>query len=149
MASASTAAAPASTQPAPDPAKLIAAARVRRAAHWFYWIAGLSLVNSAIGAFGGSVHFVVGLGLSGLVDAVAKPLGSAGVLLDLIINGIIAGVFCLFGYLAGERRKWAFLVGMLLYGLDGLLLLVAGDFFSVAFHGYALFAMSRGLSAVD
>ena len=124
-------------------------ARVHVSARWFYWIAGLSLVNSAVVIFGGQFHFVVGLGVTSVVDGVAKQLGSAGVVLDLVINSVVAGVFCLFGYCASKAQKWAFVVGMALYALDGLLLLMAQDYLSVAFHAYALYCIYRGLAAAQ
>ncbi len=153
MASAGTAPAPISTpqqpQPAVAPARVVAGARVRAGANWFYWIAGLSLVNSLVVIFGGQFHFVVGLGITSIVDELAKGVGSAGTVLDLVINGTVAGIFFLFGSFAGKSHKWAFLVGMVLYGLDGLLLLLARDILSIGFHVYALYAISRGLTAVD
>ena len=42
-------------------------ARVHVSARWFYWIAALSLVNSAVVIFGGQFHFVVGLGVTSVV----------------------------------------------------------------------------------
>ena len=124
-------------------------ARVSSGAKWFYWIAGLSLINSVIALFGGNLHFVVGLGITSVVDVIAKQTGSAGSVLDLIINGFVAGVFVLFGSFALKGQKWAFLTGMALYALDGLLLLTVMDIFGVAFHAYALFAIYRGFAAVN
>ncbi len=157
MASAGTAPARASepqpqnqTQPTIAPDKLIAGSRMRAGAKWFYWIAALSLVNSLVVIFGGQLHFVVGLGITSVVDELAKGVGSgAGIVLALIINGTVAGIFFLFGSFAGKAHKWAFIVGLVLYGLDGLLLLGAKDILSVAFHGYAIFGIVRGLMAVD
>jgi len=130
-------------------AKMVATARVRAGARWFYWIAALSMVNSMVVIFGGNLHFVVGLGITSVVDAVAKQVGSAGSVLDIVINGFVAGVFALFGYFAIKGQRWAFLVGMALYAMDGVLLLTVRDFFSVAFHAYALFAIYRGLQAAE
>jgi hypothetical protein len=140
---------PATFNSAGTVAQATALARVRVSARWFYWIAGLSLINSAVVIFGGSFHFVVGLGITSVVDALAKQAGSAGVVLDLIINGCIAGLFILFGSFASKTQKWAFLVGMSLYALDGLLLLTARDILSAAFHAYALYSLYRGLAATD
>src|SRR5580658_5715611 len=131
--------APATVNNAGTVAQATALARVRVSARWFYWIAGLSLINSAVVIFGGSFHFVVGLGVTSVVDVLAKQAGSAGVILDLTINGFVAALFCLFGSFAGKAQKWAFLVGMVLYALDGLLLLMGGDILSVGFHAYALY----------
>jgi hypothetical protein len=147
MASAGTAPAPVRTEV--NDQKLMAGARVKAGGRWFYWIAGLSLINSVIVVAGGSIHFMVGLGITAVVDAVAKPLGTTGTVLDLLINGTVAGVFILLGSFACKAKKWAFLAGMVLYGLDGLLLLGVKDILSVAFHAYALFAIYRGFSAAD
>jgi len=124
--------------------RMVAAGRVRAGAKWFYWIAGLSMINSLVVIFGGNFHFVVGLGITSVVDAFAKRVGSAGGVLDIIINGFVAGVFVLFGAFASKAQKWAFLVGMALYLLDGLLLVSGKDYLGVAFHAYALFAIYRG-----
>jgi len=130
-------------------AKMVSAGRVSAGAKWFYWIAGLSLINSLVVILGGNFHFVVGLGITSVVDALAKQAGSMGSVLDIVINGFVAGVFVLFGYFAVKGQKWAFLVGMALYVLDGLLLLTVKDYLSVGFHAYALFAIYRGLQAVE
>src|SRR5450755_3985036 len=63
---------------------------------WFVLIAGLSLVNSVLSMTGTRIHFIFGLGLTQIVDAVAHNAGGAGLVLDLIINGMIAGVFVIF-----------------------------------------------------
>src|SRR5262245_23869691 len=46
--------------------------RGRRGANWFFWVAGLSLVNSVIIHTGGGIFFVVGMGATLIVDAVAS-----------------------------------------------------------------------------
>ncbi len=129
--------------------RMVAAARARAGAKWFYWIAGLSVINSLVVISGGSFHFVVGLGVTSVVDAMAKRLGNAGTVLDLVINGFVAGLFVMFGHFAAQGRKWAFLVGMTLYGLDGLLLFGAKDYLSAGFHAYALFAIYKGMTAAE
>ncbi len=60
----------------------------------------------------------------------------------------MAGGFLLLGFCAAERRKWAFGVGMLLYAVDGALLVAVGDYFSAAFHAGILFAIFRGFTAL-
>jgi hypothetical protein len=129
--------------------RMVAAGRVRAGAKWFYWIAGLSMVNSLVVIFGGNFHFVVGLGITSVVDAFARRVGSAGSVLAIVINGFVAGVFVLFGSLAVKAQKWAFLLGMALYLLDGLLLVSAKDYLGVAFHAYALFAIYRGYTVTS
>ncbi|HLK33995.1 MAG TPA: hypothetical protein VKT29_12950 [Terriglobales bacterium] len=129
--------------------KMVAAARMRAGAKWFYWIAGLSMINSLMVMSGTNLHFVIGLGITSVVDGLAKQVGAAGSVLDIVINGCVAGLFVLFGTFAVKAQKWAFLAGMALYALDGVLCLGAKDFLSVAFHAYALFAIYRGFGAAQ
>lgn len=112
---------------------------------WFVVVAGLSLVNSVLSMTGADLHFIFGLGLTQIVDALAHDAGGAGIVLDLIVNGMIAGVFVIFWNFARKGQKWAFLAGMGLYVVDALILLAFKDFLSVAFHGWALYRMSAGL----
>lgn len=112
---------------------------------WFVVIAGLSLVNSVLAMTGANIHFIFGLGLTQIVDALAHDSGGAGIVLDLIINGMIAGVFVLFWNFARKGGKWAFFVGMGLYVVDALILLAFKDILSVAFHGWALYRMYGGV----
>lgn len=124
--------------------KMVAAARARAGAKWFYWIAGLSMVNSIIVFTGGNFHFVVGLGVTSVVDGLAKRVGSAGNMLDMVINGFVAGVFILFGTFAIKTKRWAFVIGMTLYALDGILLLRSRNYLSVGFHAFALYCIYNG-----
>ena len=126
----------------------------RRGANWFYWVAGLSLVNTVIMLAGGGLYFVVGLGVTLMADIFAAAISQnhpeavwvvKGVALafDVFVAAILAG----FGWLSGRRYLAIFAVGMVLYFLDGLIYLFAEDWLSVAFHGYALFCMWSGFQA--
>ena len=125
-------------------------------ANWFYWIAGLSLLNSVIQMFDSDRSFVVGLGITQVLDAVAslaaKEVGSgAGTVLRAIAFALdlcVAGVFALFGWQAGKRRRWAFLAGMVLYVLDALIFLAVGDWLSLGFHAFALVGIWAGFSSL-
>ncbi len=115
---------------------------------WFVVIAGLSLVNSVLSMAGASIHFIFGLGLTQIVDALAHGSGGAGIVVDLIINGMIACVFVLFWSFARKGAKWAFFAGMALYVVDALILVAFKDFLSVAFHGWALYRMYSGVKVL-
>ncbi|WP_397571644.1 hypothetical protein [Schlesneria sp. T3-172] len=123
-------------------------------ASWFFWIAGLSLVNSAISHFGGEVHFIVGLAVTAIVDAIASEVGQAepGLatafkMIAIGISVVVAAASIGFGLLAMKRFLWIFAAGMFLYLLDGLIYLAFGDLLSAAFHGYALYCMLLGFNA--
>jgi hypothetical protein len=133
------------TQPVALEQKARVLQALKGSASWFVMIAGLSMVNSILAMSGASVRFIFGLGLSQIVDALAHQAGSPGYVLDLIINGIVAGVFVLFWNFARQGQKWAWYLGMALYAVDGVLLLLFKDYLAIAFHAYALYRMSSGL----
>lgn len=126
--------------------------QLKSAAGWFYWVAGLSLVNSIALLVGGNLNFLVGLGITQLVDGIAAELavdfGSMIQLAAFVINVGIAGLFVLFGILGGKRHTWAFVVGMGLYALDGLLFLLVSDILSIGFHIFVLFWLFGGPRAI-
>jgi hypothetical protein len=111
-------------------------------------IAGLSMLNSVLTMSGTSFHFIFGLGVTEIVDAIGRHSGTTGSALGLIVNVFIAGLFLLFWNFARRGEKWAFLAGMALYAVDGMILIPFKDFLGVAFHAYALFRIYRGMQGV-
>ncbi len=136
--------------------KLALDSRLRSGINWFFWIAGLSLVNSAAYLFGTSWTFVIGLGVTQLVDGIVtgviKELGDSWSVLRVVGVGtdlLIAGMFVLIGYFGRKRMRWPVIVGMVLYVLDGILVLLFGDFIGALFHGLALWGIWTGLRAMQ
>ncbi|MBN1473282.1 MAG: hypothetical protein JW914_01575 [Syntrophaceae bacterium] len=120
-------------------------------ASWFFWIAGLSLINSVILLAGGQWSFIVGLGITQIIDSVglaaSGEAGNVGKIVAFIFDLMAAGVFVLFGVLARRGYGGAFIVGMIVYALDGLLFLLVKDLLSIGFHVFALFFIYGGYSA--
>ena len=126
----------------------------RKGANWFYWVAGLSLVNSAVILGGGSIFFVIGLGVTLMADSLAAAISQHHPEAVWIVKGValafdvfVAAVLVGFGWLSARRYLALFGVGMALYLVDGLIFLSFQDWLSVAFHGYALFWMWSGFQA--
>jgi hypothetical protein len=125
-------------------------------ANWFFWIAGLSLVNSLIILFSGEWSFVVGLGATQIVDGIASVVAEDVEpnmvmivrIVGLALDVMIALVFVLFGWLARKRMGWAFILGMLLYFVDGLIFLLVQDWLSIGFHAFALFCIFGGYASM-
>ena len=115
--------------------------RMKSGGSWFYWIAGLSLINS-ISAFTGSAwRFIFGLGITRLLDGyVSGPVA-------LVLDVLVAGLFVLFGIFANKGHLWAFIVGMALYALDGVIYALAGAWLSAGFHVFVLFCLVGGFRA--
>jgi len=87
------------------------------------------------------VRFIIGLGFTQVIDY--ELGGTTALLLDLLI----AGLFVLFGVFATKGHRWAFVVGMVLFALDGLILLLRSNWLGVAFHVFVLYCLFRGFTA--
>lgn len=125
--------------------------RLRDGASWFYWIAGLSLVNSLLVFFESDWSFISGLSVTKIIDYTSYFLsiefGNIVSIIGLILNLIIIGFFIVLGVFANKGRNWSFIVGFIFYGLDTILLVFMADFISIAFHLFALYSIFRGYQA--
>jgi hypothetical protein len=135
--------------PAAAEQKLKLQSRMRAGAGWLLAVAIFSVVNSALMMFDAKLHFIVGLGITEVADGIGKVGGSVGGVAGLVITLIAAGVFVLFWKFAREGQQWAFLIGMILYGLDGLIFLGFGLWLDLAFHAFAIFNLFKGLQALN
>ncbi len=122
----------------------------------FYWIAGLSVINSVVALFGGGIHFVAGLAMTEIVDVFAaafvKNLPDLALFLRLVQLALdvgIIGLFVSFGYLGIKNQRWAILAGMILYALDAILMLVFQDIIAFGFHLFFLWGLWNGLQALN
>jgi hypothetical protein len=120
--------------------------RRRRGGQWFYWIAGLSLINAVLAFTGQGWRFILGLGITQLVQELAEQSGGAGVKAGIVGLAMI-GFFAALGQRAVLGNQWAFVLGMVLFGLDGCIFLLAQDWIGVGFHGFALAMIARGYVA--
>jgi hypothetical protein len=132
---------------APRPETAASLAQMRSAASWFYWVAALSLVNSVVAFTGSSWRFIIGLGITQIIDEFGNNLGAAGKGVALALDLLAAGVLVLFGIFGHKGHSWAFIVGMVLFALDGVIFLLAQDWLGVGFHAFVLFCLVRGFMA--
>ena len=125
--------------------------RYRSGANWFYWIAGLTLVTSIIGLLGGGWRFFLSLGITQVIDGIAlvasESLGEGTKIIALVLDIFITAMFAGIAYLAGKRHFWAYIVGMVVFGLDALLSIVIFDWLGIIVHGFVLVMMIRGFLA--
>lgn len=129
----------------------------RNGVNQFYWIAGLSLVNTIISLNGGSATFVIGLGITQFIDAFTKSwvkqigpaTGNIVSFIGFFADLALAGMFILFGVLGRKRFGKVILFGMILYAMDGLIFLVFQDWFAFIFHVILLISLVKGYSALN
>ena len=117
---------------------------VQSAARWFWWIAGLSLVNVVLFHSGSNTSFVVGLAMTTLANVVfVKSLPIA-----ILLTAITVGFYFLMGLYGQRGRLWAFYLGLALYVLDALIYMAFQDWMSVGFHVLATYFIFKGVQRV-
>ena len=129
---------------------------VQSSASWFWWVAGLSLINTVGAMLDSSYGMVLGLGITQFLDAiflygadgesVQPTLAVRGIHLALVLA--VAGVFVAIGVFAKRHSAMAFVVGMALYLADSLIYVVASDWIGVGFHAFVLFMLWGGYSTL-
>jgi hypothetical protein len=129
----------------------------RNGANWFYWIAGLSVINSIFMLSGFEWVLIFGLGITSVTDAlgvmIAEEIGSESgrIMVRIIMFGIsagLAGACALVGWLSNKGYGPIFIIGMICYALDSLLFLLYMGIIGFAFHVFVLFFMIKGYSAL-
>jgi hypothetical protein len=116
------------------------AERIRKSSNWFYWIAGLSVINTLLIILDMQWNFLIGLGITQVFAIFSIPVAAISCV-------IIGGGFVTFGYFARKCHTWAFAVGMGLYAIDALLFVIVKDWFGMIFHIVALGFLTPGLIA--
>lgn len=140
------------TPPRPDsPERSRLEGRCRSGAHWFYWVAAFSLVTSVSLLAGGGWGFVISLGATQVIDALAlglaEEVGPAALGLALALDLTIIVAFALAGHFGARRSAWAFAAGMTAYALDTLIFVALRQWLGLAFHAFALYGMFSGYRA--
>ena len=119
------------------------AARVRSGAHWFYWIAAMSVINAFLQASGR--YFVMGLAIPSLIEAITFGETESP---NYVIYVLCAGLIAIFGFFASKLQRWAFITGAIIYVLDGALYALAGEWLAFGFHLFVLYKLYQGFSAI-
>ncbi|SRR5579871_421941 len=126
-----------------------AKARVDGGGRLFFMIAGFSVVNSLLSLMSAGFRFIIGLGITQFVAAIARESSrGTAVMVSLAVTALAAGFFFLMGVFTRQGQKWSLILGIVLYALDGALLLLWKDWLSIAFHGYFIYCLIQTLSAI-
>lgn len=128
--------------------------RHRSGSGWFYWIAGLSMINTVAHLAGSTWQFLAGLGLTTFAEFVALEAGKDGSPLGNVLKAVafgfalvMAGFFIFCGVMARKGRGWAYALGMAVYAVDALVMALFQDWLGLAFHAWALFQLWQGWGA--
>jgi len=122
------------------------------ASSWFLWIAILSMINITLIAFGQNISFLLGLGVN---YAILGAFNGAGIALEtnLMLYGYIATYLfsALYIWIWSKSKKKSqkvYLAGLIIYGIDTLVFVLSKEWFSVAFHLFALWMLYAGYSTL-
>jgi hypothetical protein len=105
------------------------------------------VVNAVIALANGNWHFLLGLGITEVVTYLAQRSGS-GQVAALAVTIVAAAFFWAMGHFSKQGQRWAVILGIFFYLLDGGILLLGQDWLSAAFHGYALFMLTKTFGAI-
>lgn len=122
--------------------------QIKSASGWISAVGLLSLINSIVyQLLGGDISFLIGLGISQIIDGIGVPQDQLGLVIAVGANAIIAIIFYIFAYKAKKLNKWAFLLTMIIYALDTIIFAYIQDYISFAFHLLALCYIYSGFKA--
>lgn len=124
----------------------------RKTAGWLGAITVFSIINLLLMLFKTNVSFIIGLGITQLVTAISMGIAEGAIpvvakvifIIGLVVNISIIGIYALLWWLSKKGSMAAYIIGMVLYLLDGFLFLVVQDWIGVGFHVFFLFMLFGG-----
>jgi hypothetical protein len=112
----------------------------------FFLIAGFSAINTLL--ILASAPFVLAIGLAATRVRAGSDLGPV-----LLLNAVVIGAFVVIGIFAMKGSKAAFLIGLLLYSGDTVLLLLSDNAAvhlpSIVVHGIFLFSIFKAFRQLE
>ncbi len=128
-------------------------AQIDSSANWFYWVAGLSLVNIVVALIGSRWGFAIGLGIPQLFAELASESSAQQGVIDntaLVLWAISFAIpifFLACGWFARAPSLAAFITGFVLFALDTLIFVLALDWIGIGFHLLVLYYLWKGIAA--
>lgn len=123
---------------------------VLSAVNWLYWVAGVTLINGVMQAFGQRAIFsTLGLGITRLADEGIKSAGMPTAM--TLIPALLASGFVVALAVLGKRYPWAFVVAVLLLTADTVLLFAikSASLINILFRFWVVGALMNGLISLQ
>ncbi|MCA9776361.1 MAG: hypothetical protein KC800_06580 [Candidatus Eremiobacteraeota bacterium] len=131
-----------------DPTKLALVQAKSGGASWISTVAVFAIVNSALTFLDVNLRFIFSLGVADISAYIAQASESGGAkVLAIGVTLACAGAFLALAHFAKKGAAWAFIVAMVLYGLDGGIWFLVQDWLEIGCHVFAVFMMFKGLQA--
>lgn len=119
----------------------------RNGARWFYWIAGLTVLNSIVAVMGTSFMMLFGMTSTLVATYVGINIGGNALVIGVAISVLVALAFVGFGWMAQRGAAWAFVTGIVLYALDGVVTVYIHDWLAAIAHAFAIGIIIGGFLA--
>ena len=121
---------------------------IKNGASWFLWIAVLSMLNITFILLKQNISFLVGLGMNYVILGVFHGIGIVEEI-DLMAYGFAAtylfsAIYIWFWYKSKKENHKIYLAGIIIYVLDTLIIIFSKEWFSFAFHLFALWFLYVG-----
>lgn len=118
----------------------------RSDANYFFWAAGLAAVGS--GLFPVRLGILVNVGAFDLLGLYGRPLGQLYPLVAYSTVTVWLITVVALGFAARSGSRWAFLVGMVLYGADMIALMATFSSWAFGVHAFLVFRWFQGQKAL-
>jgi hypothetical protein len=115
----------------------------RSDANYFFWAAGFAAVGS--GLLPVRLNVIVSIGAFDLLSLYGKSLGPVAV--DTTVAIWLIAVVAL-GFAARSGHRWAFLIGIVLYGADMIALIAMFSLWAFGVHAFFVFRWFQGQKAL-
>ena len=119
-----------------------------KGASWFYWIVGLTVINTIIVQSG--IDFAFSLGAAATLFAYGMATAVHTTTAHVVALGfdvLVIAFYAMCGVMGSRGATWAFVLGLVFFTLDSLLSLIGLQIIGILIHGYALFCIFNGMMA--
>lgn len=137
--------------------KLKLRSQMASSANWFFCIAVLSIVNTLLYLGRSNINFLAGLGVTQLSDVLFAPLArrifsNSGMIIEvapLLISVAVSGFFVVCGLATRKGDKRIFIIGMVFYGIDALIVLYFQNWLALGVHVLLLVTLYTGIKTIQ
>jgi hypothetical protein len=120
------------------------------AVNWLYWVAGVTLVNGLMVAFGQKAIFgTLGLGITRVADDAIKSAKMPPAM--SLVSALLAAGFVVALAVLAKRHPWAFVVAVLLLTADTVLLFAikSASLINILLRFWVVGALMNGLISLQ
>jgi hypothetical protein len=127
---------------------------VLAAGNWLYWKSALTVINSFIMLTGTLWAFFLGLSITqifhGIAIGITDEIGEGGRMfhgIALVLSLICAGFVAMLAYFGRKGKRWALILGLIIFCFDAFLYLITFSIFGVILHIIAIVMIAKGIGA--